>query len=347
MKACRRFLMACADLRPGQPLTRSPDRRPGRGVLIEAGERWIVELRGSSRKPPARGEAGVIAARSAWRDYRSTRRSSGSTVVGDLRVLPGLQCLEHGPRRDILVHLPTRALETGRRYPVLYMHDGQNLFDAVTSFAEEWQVDETLAALAAQGLELIVVGIPNAKDGRYAEYTPYRGGRGPWPEGGLGRSYLRFLVDTVKPAVDAAFPTRPDRGATGIMGSSLGGLISVWAAVEHAATFGLVGAMSPAIPGGQGPILGRLRHLALRPERVYLDVGGLEGSYAGSDPVARRWSAAYPRDVLRIRAALVTAGLREPIDMRLVEDPDGHHHESAWARRLPDALRFLFGPFFA
>lgn len=319
---------------------------PGHSVLSESGERGIVEPQGSSRKPAARGEAGVIAVRSAWRAYRRRRGSAESTVVGDLRVLPGLASPELGVSRDILVHLPPNALNSGRRYPVLYMHDGQNLFDAVTSFAGEWQVDETLAALADEGLELIVVGIPNARDGRYAEYTPYRGRRGPWPEGGLGRSYLRFLVDTVKPAVDAAFPTRPDRGATGIMGSSLGGLISVWAAVEHAATFGLVGAMSPAIPGGQGPILGRLRQLALRPERVYLDVGGREGSYAGSDPVARRWSAAYPRDVLRIRAALVTAGLREPIDMRLVEDPDGIHHESAWARHLPDALRFLFGPFF-
>lgn len=286
----------------------------------------------------------MIGARSAWRDYRSMRDSAESTVVGDVRVLPGLDSPELGVSRDILVHLPAGALGSARRYPVLYMHDGQNLFDVVTSFAGEWQVDETLGTLADEGLELIVVGIPNGGGRRFAEYTPYRGRAGPEGAGGLGRAYLRFLVETVKPRVDAAFPTRTDRGATGIMGSSLGGLISLWAAVEHPATFGLIGAMSPAVPAGQGQILGRLRRLAVGPERVYLDVGGREGSHLANDPVARRWSAAFPRDVLRIRGALLGAGLCEPADLRYVEEPEATHHESAWGRRLPDALRFLFGP---
>jgi predicted alpha/beta superfamily hydrolase len=258
-------------------------------------------------------------------------------------VLTGLGGPSYAPGRDILVHLPAGALETSRRYPVLYMHDGQNLFDAATSFSGEWQVDETLAVLADEGLELIVVGIPNGGDLRYAEYTPYRGRRGPWPEGGLGRTYLRWVVGTVKPAVDAAFPTRTDRRATGIMGSSLGGLISLWAAVEYGATFGLIGAMSPAFPGGQGVILGPLRQLNRRPERAYVDAGGHEGSHAPTTAEERRWSAGFTRDARRVRDALVTAGLRESVDLRFVEDPDAIHHESAWARRLPDALRFLFG----
>lgn len=283
-------------------------------------------------------------ARGEWLDYRSTRGSDASTVVGDLRVLPDLESPQPGVKRDVLVHLPAGALESGRRYPVLYMHDGQNLFDAATSYAGEWEVDETLAALAPEKLELIVVGIPNGGDRRAAEYTPYRGSGRAMAGWGLGGAYLRFLVETVKPRVDAAFPTRTDRAATGIMGSSLGGLISLWAAVEHGATFGLFGAMSPAIPGPRGRFLARLRNLRVRPDRLYLDVGGREGSQFASDPVERRWSAAFPRDALEIRAALVSAGLREPTDMRFVLDPDGTHHESAWARRLPDSLRFLFGP---
>ena len=147
------------------------------------------------------------------------------------------------------------------------MHDGANLFDEATSFSGEWRVDETLAVLAGEGLELIVVGIPNAGDGRSAEYTPYRARPRPGGdpsdryESGMGSAYLRFVVDEVMPAVDAAFPTRRDRAATGVMGSSWGALISLWAAVEWGSVFGLIGAMSPAITPGQGPILTRLRRL--------------------------------------------------------------------------------------
>ena len=270
---------------------------------------------------------------------------TGATVVGDLRVLRDVARTSLGRQRDILVHLPAGALDSGRRYPVLYMHDGQNLFDPATSFSGEWEVDETLASLADDGLELIVVGIPNAGDLRVSEYTPYVGRfQQEVNRGGGGRAYLRFVVDTVKSLVDDAFPTRPERAATGVMGSSLGGLISLWAAVEHGETFGLIGAMSPAVLPGQGYLLPRLRRLAVQPERVYLDVGGHEGSSAPTVVEARRQSAEELATAGRIRSALREAGLHEPDRLRFVEDDDGIHHETAWARRLPDALRFLFGP---
>jgi predicted alpha/beta superfamily hydrolase len=277
------------------------------------------------------------------RDYGTSLGTPSSTVVGDLRVLSGIDGPGYAPGRDILIHLPPGAFTSGRRYPVLYMHDGQNLFDAATGFSGEWQVDETLAILATESLELIVVGIPNGGDIRYVEYTPYPGRRGRFPDGGLGRAYLRWVVATVKPAIDSAFPTRTDRESTGIMGSSLGGLISLWAAVEHGSTFGRVGAMSPAFPGGQGVILGPLRRLEIRPIRIYIDAGGREGSHAPTPEEARRWSAGFMYDARRVRDALVTSGLRESIDLRLVEDPEAIHHETAWAGRFPDALRFLFG----
>ena len=225
-----------------------------------------------------------------WRPYRSAA-GGASSVVGDLRVLRGFPGPPHGPDRDILVHLPAGATAGGRRYPVLYMHDGQNLFDAATSYSGEWEVDETLAVLAAEGLELIVVGIPNAGDGRYAEYTPYAGRR-PGIRGGLGRAYLRWLVEVVKPEVDAAFPAEAGREATGIMGSSLGGLISLWAAVAHPGTFGLVGAMSTAVTPGQNEIIRRLAGLPVPPVRAYVDIGGHEGSDAPSPGLERRWAAA-------------------------------------------------------
>ena len=233
-------------------------------------------------------------------------------------------------------------MSSGRQYPVLYMHDGQNLFDPATSFRGAWQVDVTLALLAADGLELIVVGIPNAGEGRYAEYTPYKGRR-PDIAGGLGRGYLRWVVEVVKPAVDAALPTRRDRGATGILGSSLGGLISLWAAVAHPATFGLIGSMSTAVTPGQDEIVRRLARLPDPPIRAYLDVGGHEASDAPSSGLERRWSKAMIRESRQIRDALVASGLREGETLRLVEDPDADHLEVHWARRLPGALRFLFG----
>jgi len=278
-----------------------------------------------------------------WQPYRAPASQDVSSIVGDLRVLPGLPGPPQSPDRDILVHLPAGAMSSGRRYPVLYMHDGQNLFDAATSFSGEWQVDETLALLEAEGLELIVVGIPNAGDGRYAEYTPYKGRR-PGFTGGLGRAYLRWVAVVVKPEVDAAFPTLSGRETTGIMGSSLGGLISLWAAVAHPATFGLIGSVSTAVTPGQNEIIRRLARLPVPPLRAYLDVGGHEASDAPNPGLERRWSKAMIRESWQIRDSLVASGLREGETVRLVEDPDAVHHEAHWARRLPDALRFLFGP---
>lgn len=269
-------------------------------------------------------------ASSGWTAYP---RTPASTVVGDLRVLRGFEPPGPLPMRDILVHLPPGAVDSGQRYPVLYMHDGQNLFDAATSFAGEWQVDETLERLADEGLELIVVGIPNAGELRPDEYTPFAWRDGPREGGGLATAYLRFVVDRVKPAVDAAFPTRREREATGVLGSSLGGTVSLWAAVEFGSTFGIVGAMSPSVPPGQEPLLERLRLVEPRPDRIYLDVGGKEGDRRFRD------------NVVRVRDAFVAAGLREDANLRHVHEDGAIHHESAWARRLQEALRFLFGPF--
>jgi predicted alpha/beta superfamily hydrolase len=277
-----------------------------------------------------------------WQRYPATA-GAAATVVGDLRVLRGLPGVPGVPGRDILALLPQDALTSGRRYPVLYMHDGQNLFDAATSYSGEWEVDETLAALASEAIEVIVVGIPNSGDGRYAEYTPYRGRGARWRTGGGGRAYLRWVAGSVKPAIDAAWPTLPGRETTGIMGSSLGGLISLWAAIQHPDTFGLIGSMSTAITPGQNAIIRRLAALPVPPQRAYLDTGGHEANDAPSPGLERRWSAAMVREAGQLRDALVASGLREGDTLRFVVDRDAIHREVHWARRLPDALRFLYG----
>src|SRR5262249_21960453 len=136
-----------------------------------------------------------VAAVAGWEPF------SGETVAGDVRILRELASPELGNARDVYVYLPPSHGTDERRYPVIYFQDGQNLFDDATSFAGEWRVDETLETLAAEGLEAIAVGIANAGSARPAEYSAATGDR--------GRDYIRFLVETVKPLVDADFRTEP------------------------------------------------------------------------------------------------------------------------------------------
>jgi predicted alpha/beta superfamily hydrolase len=157
---------------------------------------------------------------SDWLDYAQYHPGGKHTVAGTLKVLPRLSSPQLGDARDILVYLPPSYADAGRRFPVLFMQDGQNLFDEATSYAGEWQVDETLERLSWAGIEAIVVGISNAGSRRYAEYTPFADDQG---EGGEGDRYLAFLLESVKPCVDREFRTAPGRDQTGIAGSSLRG----------------------------------------------------------------------------------------------------------------------------
>jgi hypothetical protein len=145
--------------------------------------------------------------------------------------------------RDLYVYLPRGYGESGQRYPVLYMQDGQNLFDDALSFAGEWHLDEALENDPALP-PCIVVGIPNTGPRRLDEYTPFMDAK---HGGGDGERYLDFLVETVKPLIDADFDTLPDPENTGIGGSSLGGLISLYGFFARPGTFGFAAVMSPSI----------------------------------------------------------------------------------------------------
>src|SRR5262245_44761431 len=176
-----------------------------------------------------------------WRDYVDGR--SDHTVVGTLKTLEGVYSPQLGNRRTLYVHLPPSYDTAGRRYPVLYMQDGQNLFDEPLSYAGEWRVDETMAALSDEGIEAIVVGIQNMGARRIDEYSPFRDRR--LRKGGRGDQYLSFVARTVKPLIDRDFRTLPERATTGILGSSMGGLISLYAFFACPEVFGFAGAMSP------------------------------------------------------------------------------------------------------
>ena len=288
-----------------------------------------------------------------WLEYAGWRGGDTGTVVGRVLVRPGVRNEALGNERHLLVLVPPSwdpgAEQTGRRYPVLFMHDGQNVFDARTGPNAEWQVDEAMRELARDGLEAFVVAIPNGHaavpappEPRALEYTRFPN---PKRGGGGAAGYLDFIATAVKPLVDAAFPTLPEPAATGLAGSSLGGLISLDGLATRPDVFGFAGICSPAfLFDDDRRLLREIGPLVQPPARVYLDVGGREGSYrtaAEQDVVSR----AYVDDARALAAMLRANGLRDGDDLLFVEDPEAIHHETAWAERMPGMLRFLLRPF--
>jgi predicted alpha/beta superfamily hydrolase len=212
---------------------------------------------------------------------------------------------------------------------VVYFQDGQNLFDPGASFAEPWALGPVLAELAAnEGLELIVVAVPNRGVERLFEYSPFVDRSNG---GGGGDRYLRFVTETVKPMVDRSFRTRPDPASTGIAGASMGGLISLYAIYRFPEWFGGAIAMSPALWFANRAIL---RYIASRPAppaaQLHFDVGLGEPRAAVAD--ARN-----------LRNILGRAGHHSGLEQQYVEDESGTHSEESWGRRSGPALSFLLG----
>lgn len=271
-----------------------------------------------------------------WQDYSTYRNYQNHTVKGEVRVLANLKSPQLNNQRDLLVYLPQSYKESNKRYPVLYMQDGQNLFDAATSFAGEWYVDETMEALGQEGVEAIVVGIPNAGEKRLDEYSPFRQLN---IGGGLGDDYLSFLTNTVKPLIDDTFRTWPEREHTAIIGSSMGGFISLYGFFHFPQVFGLAGIMSPSFWFARGAIYTDVENAPFSPGKIYLDVGTRE---LGSGlTVMKTHSRRYYASVRRMKRILVKKGYRPKRDLLYVEEKWAGHEEQAWARRLPAAIRFL------
>lgn len=244
---------------------------------------------------------------------------------GTLTSIPHVASAELGNARDLTVWLPPAYSRSERRYPVLYMHDGQNLFDPNTSFAEPWRVDRAMEKAARRSLEAIVVGIPNMGIDRIAEYSPYVDAKSG---GGRGDLYLDWILGTVKPLIDARFRTRPDRAHTGMAGSSMGGLITLYAFLRDPSVWGFIAALSPSLWFAGRSIFSTLEQSVHVPGRIYLDIGAREGKAA-------------LEDARRMRDALVEKGYAPGRELRWVEDPSGQHRESDWGRRFADALPFL------
>ncbi|QLG10248.1 alpha/beta hydrolase [Deinococcus sp. D7000] len=269
----------------------------------------------------------------SWQPYAAR---PDSTVTGTLLQWENVGDANHAARTVLAWLPPSYDSQPEKRYPVDYFHDGQNVFDAATSYnLSEWGADETLTALAAEGLEAIAVGIPNGDERRYHEYSPVRHPGFP-PEvegGGGGDAYLSFLTDTVKPLVDGHLRTLPDAAHTSLIGSSMGGLISLHALLTRPDVFGGAGVMSPAFWACAGEAFDRVRRSPPMGGKVWLDIGGREGT----DHPERQ--QAYWDDAHAMRDLLLQQGLGERL--RFQADPEGIHRETAWKVRLPEALRFL------
>lgn len=230
--------------------------------------------------------------------------------------------------RRIWLYLPPDYQTTAKHYPVLYMHDGQNLFDVTTSFSGEWEIDESLNKLHQQGdYGCIVVGIDNGGVNRLDEYSPWV--NTDYNEGGDGASYIEFIVNTLKPHIDSLYRTLPGRLTTGIAGSSMGGIISMYALSERQDIFSKAGIFSPAFWfAGDNPA----NHVASHPKqgeaRVYFLAGGDEPAYV-------------EEDMLEVADAMTTAGFAYSEKYFYVPS-DGQHAEWFWAREFPDAYEWLF-----
>ncbi|MCC6476696.1 alpha/beta hydrolase [bacterium] len=254
------------------------------------------------------------------------------TKTGDIRELKDVFSPQLGNVRDILIWLPPEYEQRANEsFPVLYMHDGQNLFDNVTSFAGEWGADEVSLRLAQEEqLRHIIVGIQNNGLQRLHEYSPweddFRKSRG------FGERYVRYIVQTVKPLVDRKFRTKPERDYTGIAGSSLGGLISLYAGLTRPDVFSFVGAMSPSLNLAGG--------------RIFKTASGFRGD-------VRFWLDYGEKEFGTIRGLAMQAieAVREcsnvlrgnGCETKCVIDPQGEHNEQSWNRRLPEMLRWWHG----
>jgi predicted alpha/beta superfamily hydrolase len=256
----------------------------------------------------------------------STKTSTAQanvSVLADKLTMPGLS-----RSRQIRLYLPPNYAQSQKSYPVLYMHDAQNLFDVRTSYAGEWGVDETMNALAAAGkLELIVVGIDNGESKRMNELNPWSN---PEFNPAEGKQYVEFIVNVVKPYIDQHYRSKPDRANTAIMGSSMGGLISHYAVNQFPQVFSKAGIYSPSYWISNQSIEFISSHPAAKDARLYIAAGEKEGGSQAADAqksYAELLKAGHPRANLSLK---IVAG--------------AEHNEKFWREDFEQAVLWLFAP---
>ena len=260
------------------------------------------------------------------------------TLTGDIRVHKNFHSKILDNDREVLVYLPSGYdANKSRRYPVFYLHDGQNLFDGATSFipGQEWRVDETAQSLIAAGKiePLIIVGVYNTKD-RIDEYTPAVDAK--YKLGGKADLYGRMLVEELKPFIDTEYRTKKDARHTGLGGSSLGGLVSLYLALKYPTVFSRAAVVSPSVWFANKQIVHYVEALAKKPAvRIWIDIGTKEGRTAEE-------AQQTVNDARLLKETLIKQGWKVGKDLNYFEADGAEHNEAAWAARVESILRFLF-----
>ena len=229
--------------------------------------------------------------------------------------------------RRIWIYLPKDYETSHKKYEVMYLQDAQNLFDDATSYAGEWQVDETLNKIFEKtGKSLIVVGIDNGGEKRIEELSPYKNAK---YGGGNGDNYVKFIVETLKPFIDKNYRTKPQRKFTTIGGSSLGSLISVYAAVKYPETFGKVLAFSSAFWFNAKELNEFISSskVNLKQQKYYF----IQGKHEDED---------MEEQTKRVIENLKSKNVK-PKNIFLKIDEDGKHNEMYWRREFEGAVLWL------
>ncbi|PHN07448.1 hypothetical protein CRP01_06940 [Flavilitoribacter nigricans DSM 23189 = NBRC 102662] len=265
------------------------------------------------------------------RDIVVRWKTSGRTYP--LEFLPRIQVISDAfeipqliKTRRIAALLPYDYDTSDKRYPVLYLQDGQNLFDDYAPFGS-WGVDKKLAIMAERGThELIIIAIDHAEDERIEEFTPsYRTRLGV----GQGKKYVSFLADTLKPYVDSHFRTLPERENTGIGGSSMGGLISIYAGLMYPNIYSKLMIFSPSLWVAPNIHFHAIQFQDVLRTKVYLYGGGAEG-------------ANVIPNIQKLKAALEKQGQDQRMQFELAIDPNGEHNEKRWGEEFPRAIEWLY-----
>jgi predicted alpha/beta superfamily hydrolase len=257
--------------------------------------------------------------------------------MGHVHIVRDFPSPQEGFRRTVRVYTPDAYdAMPHHRFPVLYMHDGQNVFaHSESARFETWCANLALEHGVGEGqLEPWLIVAVDSGEGRLQEYAP-------WDEPltqtkARGEAYGRFLVEHLKPLVDRTYRTRPEAEWTGAMGSSLGGLISLYLGHRYPDVFGRIGALSPTVMWGAGRLFKEWSAHSRRWTRIYLDAGEREFIHADGVPLD------YGEATRAFYEHLKHVGYQDH-ELSLVLEPGGEHHERDWQRRLPQAMRWLLG----
>jgi predicted alpha/beta superfamily hydrolase len=252
---------------------------------------------------------------------KASTTQANVSVLSESFLIEGLQ-----RERTIRVYLPPAYAESDKHYPVLYMHDGQNLFDDATAYAGEWGIDETLNELAeTKGLELIVVGIDNGGEKRMNELSPWTNEEFGEAE---GEQYMDFVVEQLKPFIDSHYLTKPQREYTAIMGSSMGGLISHYAIHQYPQVFSKAGIFSPSFWYASEVYQHTQQHPLPHDGRLYYLVGSAEGGSMVDDMTKMVEQISAQRHPAENIHSKVVAGAQ--------------HNENFWRSEFSEAVQWLF-----